>query len=77
MDLLTRTELQINQAENELLEEVKSNHEDLSIRFHGQSLSDRDAYTSADNFEAIKERLSSDGVVTRLQNLLRARVELL
>lgn len=44
MDLLTRTELQINQAENELYEELQSNHEELSeIRLHGQSLSDRDA----------------------------------
>lgn len=57
MDLLNRTELQINQAENELLEEVQSNHEDLKIKIHSQSLTDRDAYTSADNFEAIKERL--------------------
>jgi len=57
MDLLNRTELQINQAENELLEEVQSNHEDLIIKIHSQSLTDRDAYTSADNFEAIKERL--------------------
>lgn len=44
MDLLTRTELQINQAENELYEELQSNHEELSeIRLHGQSLTDRDA----------------------------------
>jgi hypothetical protein len=34
MDLLTRTEIQINQAENDIYEEFLSNHDLTGIKLH-------------------------------------------
>lgn len=47
------------------------------MRLHGENLAETDAYTTADNFALAKAKLGSDAVVGRLQNLIRARVELL
>jgi len=34
MDLLTRTEIQINQAENDIYEDLQSNHDLTGIKLH-------------------------------------------
>lgn len=55
MDILNRTELQINQAENDIYEEIQETHEELSnLKLHGESLSEGDFYKVADNFQQIK-----------------------
>lgn len=63
MDILGRTELQINQAENDIYEELQSNHESLQLRLHGESLSERDSITTADNFNEVRENLPKDPIV--------------
>lgn len=60
MDLLTRTEIQINQAENDIYEDIKSNHELAGIRLHPEGLNGKECYITADNFELAKSKLPTD-----------------
>lgn len=78
MDLLNRTELQINQAENDIYEDLRTSHENLSnLANHAENLNDNDCHISADNFNYAKSAHGSDPLIARLQSLISARVELL
>lgn len=51
MDLLNRTELQMNQAENDIYDDLRSSHEDLSgLAMHGESLGENDCHITSDNY---------------------------
>jgi len=54
MDLLTRTEIQINQAENDIYEDLQSNHDLTGIKLHPYGLDGNDCYITADNFQLAK-----------------------
>ena len=69
--------MQINQAENDLYEDLESNHDLSNIKKHGESLDDYDSYVSADNYQLAKSKIPNDSLVSRLQYLIKARVELL
>lgn len=57
MDLLSRTENQINTAENDIYEELQSTHEDLSsLRFHAEGLTNTDCFITADNFALVQAK---------------------
>jgi len=60
MDLLTRTEIQINLAENDIYEDLQSNHDLTGIRMHPEGLDGNDCYITADNFELTRSRLPAD-----------------
>lgn len=76
MDLLSRSEMQINQAENDIYEDLRDNHEIEDIRMHKDG-QDSDCYIVADNYTLAQEKLPNDNVVVRMRDLIRARVELL
>lgn len=66
MDILNRTELQINQSENDIYEELNETHEGLNLRLHGESLGENDSFTTADNFKHLRARHPKDPAVARL-----------
>jgi hypothetical protein len=75
MELLNRTELQINQAENDIVEDYA---ESDKIQMHEEGLNDRDSCIAVDNFKRLERKLGhNDGTVSRLRDLLTARAELL
>ena len=77
MDLLSRTEFQINQAENDVYEDLNSNHDLSNFKLHGESLFDHDCLVSAENYRIAKEKIPNDPLVTRLKHLIKARYELI
>ena len=63
MDLLTRTEIQINQAENDIYEDLQSNHDLTGIRMHPEGLDAGNRLAPV----AVRVRQRESGRATRLE----------
>lgn len=77
MDKLKTAEIQINEAEDDIYEELRTLDHLEDIEEHGEEQKDTHCHISLTNFEQAKQHLGSDPIVARLQGLIRARVELL
>ena len=75
MEILNRTELQINQAENDIIEDFA---ESEKVKLHEESITARDSCTTADNYKKLERKFGkNDDTVTRLRDLITARANLL